>query len=352
MHLHRVGGPKFRSMVIASVAALVRTALKTITSWPDWIRQLEIAAEQWLPLEPLVRKKLSTNCWDSPPIACNLREASLGLPLHHQWSEALADMFCSQNTNAQVGVLLTKYECPNPSDRVKIQKALYNQLASHRFGYSLDDTIMKRLINLFHPFTLDFKNSILLERCWCILRENRVSDVIKVLKCWCNGWATSRRYHEDKLLPCLFGCISCQDTLEHYLQCPHLYALWSFLAGSTSPDPLKRWGLIQPEICQFKCICCVFSGYHAVRREFRRNNEFFEYNQTRLTGTQMRVSWSVFANTFSVEAGELSICCRRCSLPSFVAYLNSDPDRPHFLIERWGTLMILQLHSHIQKSLD
>ena len=135
-----------------------------------------------------------------PPIACNLREASLGFPHHHQWSESLADMFCSQNTNAQFGVLRTKYECPNPSDRVKMQTVVYNQLVSHRFGYSLDDTIMERLINLLHPFTLDFENSILLERCWCVLKENRVSAVIKVLKCWCNGWATSRRYHEDKLL--------------------------------------------------------------------------------------------------------------------------------------------------------
>ena len=320
MHLHKVGGPNFRSMVTASVAALVSTALKTITSWPDWIRQLAVAADQWLPLEPLVREKLCTNCWDSPPIACNLREASLGFPNHHQWSKALADILVSPKFRA-------------PFDSVNIQKAVYNQLVSHRFGYSLDDTIMRRLTKLFHPFTLDFKNSIILERCWCILRKNRVSDVIKVLKCWCNGWATSRRYHDDKLLPCLLGCVSCQDSLEHYLQCPHLYALWSFLAGSASPDPLKRWGLIDPEGLQFKYVCCVFSGYHALRRESRRTNEFFEYNQTKLTGTQLRIFWSVFANTFSVEAGELSIYCTQFSLPSFLTMLNSHPARPSCLTD-------------------
>ena len=67
MHLYEIGGPKFRSVVVASVSALVRTALKTVTSWPRWISQLERAAMQWLPLEPLVKGKLSTNCWDSPP---------------------------------------------------------------------------------------------------------------------------------------------------------------------------------------------------------------------------------------------------------------------------------------------
>ena len=184
---------------------------------------------------------------------------------------------------------------------------------------------------LYQPYTLDFQNSILLERCWATLKENTVSVVIKVLKCWCNGWASSRRYHEDKLLPCLFGCNQCNDELEHYFQCPHLFSLWSFLSGNTSADPLVRWGLIHPAALQFKIVSCVFSGYHSVRRHFRRVNEFFEYKQSLLTGAQMRSSWSVFADAFFVEARELSISCRRFSLPSFLAYLNSDVARPSFL---------------------
>ena len=141
-------------------------------------------------------------------------------------------------------------------------------------------------------------------------------------KCWCNGWATSRRYHEDKLLPCLFGCSKCSDDLHHYLQCPHLFALWGFLAGGASADPLARWGLIQPNSNKFNLIACTFSGYHAVRRNFRLRKEFFTFDQEILNGQQIRSAWSVFADSFFVEARELGVQCRRFSLPSFFGYLN------------------------------
>ena len=180
---------------------------------------------------------------------------------------------------------------------------------------------------LFLPFTLDFQNSVHLVSCFGALRGLRVSEAIKVLKGWCNGWATSQRYHEDKLLPCLFGCSGCSDDLRHYLQCPHLFALWRFFAGEVSEDPLVRWGLISPNYYKLNSIACVFSGYHAIRRDFRARNEFCVYNQNTLSGPQLRAAWSVFADTFLVEASELTVQCSRFSLPSFLANLN----RPNFI---------------------
>jgi len=91
----------------------------------------------------------------------------------------------------------------------------------------LFDTIPRRLTKLYHPFVLDFQNVISLESCFATLRKNNISVSVKVLKGWCNGWATSKRYHEDKLLPCLFGCSNCKDELGHSLQRSHLFALWS-----------------------------------------------------------------------------------------------------------------------------
>ena len=154
-----------------------------------------------------------------------------------------------------------------------------------------------------------------------------VLAVIRVLKCWCNGWATSRRYRnsEDKLLPCLFGCSGCKDELEHYIHCPHLLSLWSFLASSASEDPLVRWGLIRPSPAIFKYIACTFSGYHAIRRAFRSQNQFFSYNQNILTGPQLRVAWSVFADTFFVEARELASPCRKFSPTRFLSFLSNAP---------------------------
>ena len=146
---------------------------------------------------------------------------------------------------------------------------------------------------------------------------------MKVLKSWCNGWATSRRYHDNKLLPCLFGCSHRSDELEHYVLCPHLHALWSFLDGSRDINPLVRWGLITPQASKLKYVCCAFSGYHAVRREFRKSSQHFVDHQDVLTGAQLRTSWSVFASTFHMEAGEFSVHCRKFSLPSFLVHLHA-----------------------------
>ena len=76
---------------------------------------------------------------------------------------------------------------------------MYDQLIKSKFGNSLSPTLARRLHALFYLYTLDFANSILLEPCFRQLRKMRVSDSIRMLKGWCNGWATSRRYHEDKL---------------------------------------------------------------------------------------------------------------------------------------------------------
>ena len=179
---------------------------------------------------------------------------------------------------------------------------------------------------MFQPYELDFQQSILLDRCWGTLKKCRVADAVKVIKTWSNGWATSYRYHEGIVLPCLFGCSSCIDQLEHYLQCPHLYALWTFLAGDVSCDPLKRWGLIAPEPDDFLRVACVFSGYHAVRREFKRTSEFFSQDQNTLTGPQIRVAWTVYAETFQVEASQAKLHCRRFSVASFLNCMNHNAE--------------------------
>jgi len=299
----------------------------TVTAWPSWIQQLEAAAERWLPLEPFVKDTLTPAFWDSSPIASNLREAFLGFPNDKRWAKGASDLLRSLN-----GKEISK---------APLQKLMYNKLISHKFCNNLSGTIERRLTDLFQPYALDFQDGpwpeaggskIHLDLCFGSLKKHTVSDVVKVLKCWCNGWATSRRYHEDKLLPCLFGCSKQADDMQHYLQCPHLLALWSFLAGGASDDPLVRWGLIRPEPIQYNYIACTFSGYHAIRRDFQSRNEFFSYNQEVLTGSQIRAAWSVFADTFFVEAREVAIQCRRFSLPSFLGFLNepsflNDPNR-------------------------
>ena len=114
---------------------------------------------------------------------------------------------------------------------------------------------------------------------------------------------------------------TCIDNLQHYMQCPHLLALWTFLAGDISSDPLVRWGLIEPEPNDLLQIACVFSGYHAIRREFKRKSEMFVNNVNSLTGAQLRVAWTVCADAFSAEAREVKLTCRPFSVASFLSCL-------------------------------
>ena len=184
-------------------------------------------------------------------------------------------------------------------------------------------TIERRLTSLFKPFTLDFNHSISLADSLRSLKGHRVAEVLKVLKSWCNGWATSHRYHEDITLPCLLGCDMHNDSLSHYLQCPHLFALWKFMIPSAHEDPLIRWGLISPCTGSYKQIACAHCGYHAVRRHYKNCHTTFHQNMTYLDGALIRTSWTVFADAFQVEASELGVQTLKFSVPSFLNFLTA-----------------------------
>ena len=315
LHLQAIGGPALRSVVTASAAALMRTATKTITGWPYWLKQLREAADKWRPLKDALSPHPSPTSWDSPPIACNLEEASLGFPNSYVWELDAVSL------RSYITTQICKSSAP---EKVPIQKFIYQQLICSRFHNTLNETTMRRLDKLFQPYELDFTNTISLERCWDILKKNSASVVIRVLKSWCNGWATSYRYQEEPRLPCIFGCYGCKDELAHYLQCPHLYALCKYLHVEVDDDPIIRWGLANPSNEVNKLIACTFSGYHAVRRKFKGTHSFFEPSQPTLKPEQLRSSWSVFADSFLVEARELSFACKQFSLPDFLLFITGD----------------------------
>jgi hypothetical protein len=304
LNLESLGGPKLRSIVASCAAALHRTATITITKWPEWITQLEIAAQAHLPLADLARLSLTPSFWDSPPIACNLREAARGFPSDRRWMEGAADAILKIQQSQ--------------SNKIKVQRVFYTMLIKHRFVDTLVDTLETRLTALFSPFIIDFRNTVSLSRCLATLKGCSISVSCKVLKCWINGWATSTRYHEDYVLPCLFGCHACSDSMRHYLLCPHLFALWVFLAGGASADPLVRWGLIYPTRIDMIYVSCIFSGYHAIRQDLRAHPSLLDPEQLALTPAQLRRAWSVFGDTFKVEARELSIPFKQFSLPEFL----------------------------------
>jgi len=308
LNLQDAGGPKLRSISAACASALIRTAIKTIHGWKGWLVQLNTAADFLLPLHPDIRDKLSPPFWDSPPIALTLSQAAQGLPHHPKWDISESDIIKKLQTCRL--------------DKVPVQKLVYKELVSHQFNSPIQDIFCKRLTDAFSPYVLDFNHSIRLHDCFGCLKKSGSAVAVKVIKGWCNGWATSKRYQEKIKLPCLFGCHKEKDDLFHYLQCPHLYALWSFLCGYVHSDPLIRWGLVMPCTDGMLQIACVFHGYHAIRRHFKQKGEVFMHDQEILAGPQLRAAWTVFADAFCVEASEFSVNFRKFSVPSFLEYLN------------------------------
>ena len=140
-----------------------------------------------------------------------------------------------------------------------------------------DDLISRLRITRWRAWELRAKCPLVTES---TLKESSVSVVLRVVKSWCNGWATSYRYHDDKLLPCLFGCRCQGDDMKHYHQCPHLFAIVKFMHPDTSADPLVRWGLVSPSSKHHKLVACTFTGYHAVRRMFRNSSSFLNTIKT------------------------------------------------------------------------
>ena len=117
------------------------------------------------------------------------------------------------------------------------------------------------------------------------LRKLRKHDAMSVLKTWTNSWATSARYHEDVIFPCLLGCHRCKnfltpiseakDDLAHYYQCPvvRTFVLHAFPDifgdqhdGSALFESLFDFfgvTVIDPSI--FKVMSCLFYAYHSIK---------------------------------------------------------------------------------------
>jgi len=306
--IHCMGGPKLRSMSAACAAALFRTAKKTITSWPAWVTQLDYAAQSFLTIAQWHRGERSTSIWDTPPIAMNLKNASMGFLDDPRWAPGASSLIQE----------LAIKTC-NPSCE-QYQKMMYSKLMETFFACDIKDQLVIRLTNMFAPYDLDFVNAINLASCINSLKSLRCVDSMRILKTWANGWATSYRMHDPILLPCLFGCVGRPDDLCHYVQCPHLYALCKYLRTDSSENPLIRLGLSQPCTETLQLQCCVYSGYHAIRRTVR-SGELVLSDSSDLCNRQIWRLWSVFAEAVAADSSEFSVCYRKFSLPQFISFL-------------------------------
>ena len=139
---------------------------------------------------------------------------------------------------------------------------------------------------------------------------------MKVIKTWLNGWATSHRMHEDKVLCCILGCgDGSLDSLTHYIHCPHMLAFQRYLFENVSTDPLIRFVIKHPETFSLKVNSCLFSAYHALKGDIRSGRVNMH------SSGWIKTAWSVYANAIKAEAGEMCLDSRAFSLPKFISFL-------------------------------
>ena len=326
--LHKIKGPKLRSVNVACTAALFRTAAKTLVNWPEWTRQMRTAAQEHLRLDDIRNNRLYPRFWDSPSFACNLKRAFEGFQEDQKYAiagNAVVTSFVEQNSGAPIHPGCRMFNKGKP-----VQKMVYNNMMKHVFPdtneLELKVLVVKRLTNMFHPFEIEFEQDVDLGLCFAGLSELRPGDSAKVLKTWLNGWVTSHRMQEEVRHSCLLGCHGKPDSLHHYVQCPHMYALTKFFIDDTSAEPLYRLGLINPHKQCLKVVCCMFSAYHALKAQIRSKQiaaPTNDHTTFHSAGAQLRRCWSVFAETFAAEAGEFAIQHRSFSLPQIIAFLAS-----------------------------
>ena len=83
----------------------------------------------------------------------------------------------------------------------------------------------------------------------------------KLIKTWTNSWATSHRYHELLLLPCVMGCQDGKDDLSHYAGCIQINLILGDLFLTSRLGRLGLWNASRDSV--LTC-AAVFSAYHVI----------------------------------------------------------------------------------------
>ena len=155
--LHKYGGPKIRSISVAC------TALKTITGWPDWVKQMQFAFNEFTALDhlrnpgqtKLSQARLCPDYWDSSPVAFNLKDAYDGFPYSNKWKDGgplITTKLFSMNRNRPI--------VPGCDFTVKskgVQKFVYEQYMQSRFGLDFPSHLQARISDMFSPYLFDWK---------------------------------------------------------------------------------------------------------------------------------------------------------------------------------------------------
>lgn len=303
--MHLFGGPKFRCARALAHSAMVRAAISNAQHWYKWKPQLERAANSSLCLHMAYNERCSPDFWDTDPIAINLSRAYAGSATPEEFSSA---------TSSALRLICNGPPPPDPASfppTPKIQSIVYDAIMKHALDSDPGPIICRRINDMFAPYDTTMISPEI-HNCRALLCRLKKAEALMVLKTWGNAWATSYRFHEPVLLPCLLGCYHGIDKLAHYVVCPWLFKFVSLLRPGTSSNPLDRIAMHNTSLDSVKVVACIFSGYHAIKC----TPHLSKIASTSRTDSSALFSTAVsFAEAFLASSHAMCLQCK--SLTSF-----------------------------------
>jgi len=261
--LSAMGGTKLVRASHYIMSCMLRGASKTIVGYSDMHNDLVAKAVEGTTLYQAFFSDLRPPGWQADAFASNLHRASLG---DLRGYEAHADSIKATFESVRAGDGLAGRKGGNQ------QSALYSHLSSLTPPDWLATLECKLdafdcLDEVDYTLTSDAVSKLCAALCKLGARVS-----MAVVKSWANAWTTSTRMHEPQLLPCIFGCPNCEDSLDHYLCCDPLWTAvisCSFkYAELLQAGPFSKLGL-GGSSAWLQMLAIAFSCYHAIKMSHR-----------------------------------------------------------------------------------
>ena len=247
------GGLNLINVPNACRAALIRACTKTY-DWHTPLSRLREAAADDAHCFPIARQARDTPWpafWQSPALCWTLGRLHEGT--FHSGSPAL-DVALAAAVDAA-----KNSQFP--------QKAAYASLQKSFEGPPIHLFIAARLLKHFpdEKQTLDLVDWSAWRK---ISRKQSPKVLHSVLKSWLGGWTTSRRFHEDVMLPCFACGLAHADCWKHYVYCQHFWRPL-FIAFDLDPDySFKSVLALQFKPSQLAVLSAAFDMYHTLKHSF------------------------------------------------------------------------------------
>ena len=232
----------FKSIRVCNVAALVRLAMQTTTTFRDMQQQWEVALhDDASPIQGLTSREFE---WFDTPAIINTLQGAIDhafLPDLRvlEWKGFLHSVERGQQFQKHIACFLQTLA-------VNFDAAVYLTRRLARWTAHVSDDANK---------WWGSSGPMLVEMCTVSLAGAPQCVIAACLKSSLNGWCTARRFKKGSAC-CLFGCGRRQDSFEHYLQCTHVEWIWGQLYGS-------QWGSFEHRLafgCQ-EIDCMIVRAY-------------------------------------------------------------------------------------------